>query len=196
MRPCARLEQSRQAPQRRHVSENQRRPHWQALRQRNLAKQRAALSAAYRVGRSHCIIANASATRSSRSTSASAAIFASGAPSPRAASAPTAPEREDNEGRMKMVEFYVLPIHASQALGLALPGESPQIRVWCFWGNALRSRSIEVRRQREVVSLQHRHEIHADLSNKPREKSWSYAARCSRPPRRAAPPKQRAAASI
>jgi hypothetical protein len=102
-----------------------------------------------------------------------------------------------------MVEFYVLPIHASQALGVRVAQVNLPRSGYGVSGNALwiDPRFIEVRRQREVVARQmaeHRHEIHADLSNKPREKKLELCregarARRARARRRKA---MRAAASI
>jgi hypothetical protein len=72
-----------------------------------------------------------------------------------------------------MAEFYILPIHASQALGidpdaLDLPRCGYGIDADALW---IDPRFIEVRRQRQAVALQlaeRRHDIHADLAHKPR----------------------------
>jgi hypothetical protein len=72
-----------------------------------------------------------------------------------------------------MAEFYILPIHASQALGidpdaLDLPRCGYGIDADALWVDP---RFIEVRRQRQAVALQmaeRRHDICAELSHKPR----------------------------
>jgi hypothetical protein len=80
-----------------------------------------------------------------------------------------------------MAELYILPIHASQALGidpdaLDLPRCGYGIDADALW---IDPRFIEVRRQREIIAAQmaeHRHQIHADLSHKPRTDADKEAA--------------------
>jgi hypothetical protein len=74
---------------------------------------------------------------------------------------------------MKMVDFYVLPKHASQALGidpdaLDLPRSEYGVSGDALWVDP---RFIEVRRSRAAIASQlerHRNNLHPALQHKPR----------------------------
>jgi hypothetical protein len=73
-----------------------------------------------------------------------------------------------------MVEFYVLPVHASQASGidpdaLDLPRSGYGVSGDALW---IDPRFIEIRRQREAIARKladHRHEIHVEISRRAAE---------------------------
>jgi hypothetical protein len=81
-----------------------------------------------------------------------------------------------------MGEFYILPVHAAQALGvrvdqLNLPKSQYGVDGDALWVDP---RFIEVRRQREVIARQlerHRNNLHPDLQHKPRSTEEKLALR-------------------